>query len=445
MSAQPHRRTTRRQFLSASAGLAGLAASTALSGHAPRARAPAANDKLDLAVIGVGGRGRANLDGVAHENIVAVCDVDARNLAQAARRFPRAKTFADFRRMLDAVGRHVDAVVVSTPDHTHAPAAATALRMGKHCYCEKPLTHSVHECRTLIELARKNELVTQMGTQIHAGSNYRRVVEIIRAGRIGTIREVEVWHTVSYTGRGRPKDTPPVPAHLKWDLWLGPAPARPYHPCYAPGRWRSWWDFGCGGLGDFGCHYLDLPFWALGLRHPTSVEATGPAVLAENTPPWLEVRYAFPARGQMPPVTLTWRDGGRRPKILADVLRPLGPSQAKRWTAGVLFVGAKGMVLADYSRHVVLPAERFAGVAPPPQTIPPSIGHHREWTEACKTGGPTTCNFDYSGTLAVAVLLGNVAYRAGEKLAWNAKELKAVHCPKADRFLRRPYRKGWAL
>ena len=435
-------RMTRRGFL---AGSAGVVVSVAGLPRRLRGAGASANEKLDVAVIGVAGRGGANLGGVARENIVALCDVDARNLARAAARFPKARTFADFRRMLDAMDKQLDAVVVSTPDHTHAGPAAAAMRRAKHCYCEKPLTHSVHECRTLIELAAKHKLVTQMGTQIHAGSNYRRVVETVQSGMIGPVGEVHVWHTVSYSGRGRPKETPPVPKHLNWDLWLGPAPQRPYHPCYLPGRWRSWWDFGCGGLGDFGCHYMDLPFWALKLRHPTRIEAAGPPVRPENTSPWLEVRYEFPARGELPPVKMTWSDGGRQPDAVRELLASLGPKAVKAWKAGVLFIGAKGMMLANYGSRLLLPAEKFAGVEPPKQTIPASIGHHREWTEACKTSGPTTCNFDYSGTLTEAVLLGNVAYRTGEALDWDAKALKATNCPEADRYIRREYRAGWTL
>jgi len=436
-------RLTRRRFL---AGSATAAAAAAIPSQAQGKNA-SPNEKLDIAVIGVGGRGRANLSGVRGENIVGLCDVDANRLAHAARSFPKAAKFADFRRMLDRMHKQIDAVVVSTPDHTHAAAAAAAMRMGKHCYCEKPLTHSVHEARTLIELANRKKLVTQMGTQIHAGNNYRRVVEIVRSGMIGSVGEVHVWHTVSYGCNGRPKDTPAVPKHLSWDLWLGPAQRRPYHPCYLPGRWRGWRDFGTGGLGDFGCHYMDLPFWALKLRHPTSVEAEGPSQHAESTPRWLKVRYEFPARdnGQLPPVKMTWSDGGRKPRIIGEVLRPLGKNAAKHWSCGILFVGSKGMVLANYNSRILLPKAKFANVKPPKQTIPASIGHHREWIEACKTGGPTTCNFDYSGTLTEAVLLGMAAYRTGEKLTWDAKNLKAVNCPKADKHIRREYRKGWSL
>jgi len=436
-------RITRRGFL---AGSAAATAAIALPLRVPGKNA-SPNEKLDIAVIGVAGRGGANLSGVRGENIVALCDVDANRLAHAARAFPKAAKFADFRRMLDKMDKQIDAVVVSTPDHTHAAAAAAAMKMGKHCYCEKPLTHSVHEARTLIELANRNKLVTQMGTQIHAGGNYRRVVEIVRSGVIGAVGEVHVWHTVSYGCNGRPKDTPAVPKHLNWDLWLGPAPRRPYHPCYLPGRWRAWREFGTGGIGDFGCHYMDLPFWALKLRHPTTVEAEGPPPHDESMPRWVKVRYEFPARdgGRLPPVKMTWSDGGRKPEVLGEVLRPLGKNAARQWSCGILFVGAKGMVLANYNSRILLPKKKFANVQPPKQTIPASIGHHREWIEACKTGGPTTCNFDYSGTLTEAVLLGMAAYRTGEKLTWDAENLKAVNCPKADKHIRREYRKGWVL
>ena len=404
------------------------------------------DEKLDIAVIGVGRRGGANLGGVRSQNIVAICDTDANALAKAAGRLPKAAKFADFRKMLDKVHNKIDAVVVSTPDHTHAPAAAMAMRLGKHCYCEKPLTHTVRECRTLIELAARNKLVTQMGTQIHANNNYRRVVEIVQSGMLGAIKKVHVWHTVSYGVGDRPIKSQPVPKDLDWDAWLGPAAERPYHPCYVRGKWRGWREFGTGGLGDFGCHYMDLPFWALKLRHPTSIEAQGPDQHAESTPRWLKVIYKFPARdsGKLPPVTMTWSDGGRKPEGLAELLAPLGPER-KKWSCGILFVGDKGMVLANYKSHLLLPKDRFANFKPPAQTIPASIGHHKEWFEACKTGGPTTCNFAYSGALTEAVLLGVVAYRVGQKISWDAKNLKATNCPQADEFIHKEYRKGWTL
>ena len=291
------KRLNRREMLQDSAW-AGIGVWTAANtGVLGAPRSP--NEKLNIAGIGVGGQGGWDIGNCAGENIVAVCDVDDRRAADSFTRFPKAKRYRDFRKMLEEMDRQIDAVVVGTPDHTHAPPAVMAMKMGKHCYCEKPLAHTVHEVRTMIELAKKNKLATQMGTQIHAGANYRRVVELVQSGVIGPVGEVHVWHPVAYGGSGRPKETPPVPKELDWDLWLGPAPCRPYHPCYLPGTWRSWWDFGSGGLGDFGCHYMDLPYWALKLRHPTTIEAEGPPVQVENTSPGLIVRYEFPAREQI--------------------------------------------------------------------------------------------------------------------------------------------------
>jgi predicted dehydrogenase len=429
------KRITRRKMLR-NTTWAGIGIWTAArSGVLGAARSP--NERLNIAGIGVGGQGGWDLGNCASENVVAVCDVDDRRAAGSFQRFPKAKRYRDFRKMLEEMDRHIDAVVVGTPDHTHAPPVVMAMNMGKHCYCEKPLAHCVHEVRTMIETAAKHKVVTQMGTQIHAGANYRRVVELVQSGAIGPVGEVHVWHPVSYGGHGRPKETPPVPKELDWDLWLGPAPERPYHPCYLPGSWRSWWDFGSGGLGDFGCHYMDLPYWALKLRHPITIEAEGPPVQVENTSPGLIVRYEFPARDKLPPVKMTWYDGGKRPPFLAERKVPA-------WGAAVLFVGRSGMLISDYDRHKLLPESQFAAFQPPPQTIPASIGHHAEWIRACKQGGPTTCNFDYSGTLAETVLLGNVAYRVGKKLQWDAAALKAVDCPEADRYLRAQYRGKWS-
>ena len=394
------------------------------------------NEKLKIGVIGTSGRAAGNIEGVQGEDIVAVCDIDDNLLEQAKGRFPRAKAFADFREMLEAGG--LDAVVVSTADHVHAPATAMALRLGKHVYCEKPLTHSVFEARTVAELAARAKVATQMGTQIHAEDNYRRVVELIRSGAIGPVRECFVWCGKSWSGGDRPAGTPPVPKGLHWDLWVGPAPMRPYNPAYLPANWRRWWDFGLGTLGDMACHYMDLPFWALDLKHPTSVKSEGPPVHPEGTPTWMHVTYEFPGRGDaMPPVKLHWCDGSKRPDILAE--------KKIDWGDGVLFVGDKGMLLADYGRRVLMPEAEFKGFKPPEKSIPDSIGHHAEWIAACKDGRPTTCNFAYSGALTETVLLGNVAYRTGKTLAWDGATAKATNCPEADVFLRREYRKGWVL
>jgi len=293
--------------------------------------------------------------------------------------------------------------------------------------------------RLITDTARAQKRVTQIGTQIHAGANYRRVVELVQSNAIGSVQEVHVWVNAAYGGMERPADTPPVPGNLHYDLWLGPVDPRPYHPSYVPFKWRNWWAFGGGSLADFGCHFMDLPFWALDLQYPDSVEPVdGPPVSSESTPPWLIVRYRFPGRGQNPPVQLTWYHGGKQPSQLP-------PGQAANWKSGVLFVGSKGMLLSDYSKHLLLPEKDFAGFVPPTPFIKDSVGHHKEWIRACKTGGKTTCNFDYSGPLSEPALLGNVAYRLGKRLEWNAKELRAVNAPDAEPLIQHHYRPGWAI
>jgi hypothetical protein len=400
-----------------------------------------AGDKLRLGVIGVAGRGGDNLNGVAGEHIAALCDVDDRNLAAAAQKFPGARTFHDYRQLLDLKG--LDAVVISTPDHTHAVAAAAALKRGLHVYCEKPLTRTVSECRAVTEAARERRRVTQLGTQIHAGRNYRRVVELVRSGIIGAIPEVHVWVNASYGGKDRPKDTPPVPAHLHYDLWLGPVEYQPYHPDYVPFAWRHWWAFGGGSLADFGCHFMDLPFWALDLSHAREIEPVdGPPVHPDSTPPWLIMRYRFPARPGRPPVTLTWYHGGKEPALLKELLPEESPSYFK---SGVLFVGERGFILSDYGQHLLLPVDKFKDVARPQPTIPDSLGHHEEWVKACKEGGTTTCSFDYSGPLTETALLGNVAYRVGARIEWDAKAFRAGKPGEAEPLIQHHYREGWRL
>ncbi|MGM0491262.1 MAG: Gfo/Idh/MocA family protein [Planctomycetota bacterium] len=428
------RHTTRRQFLAATAStVAGL---TVLS-NSRSAFAYPANEKLDLAIIGAGGRGAANLGQVKNQNIVALCDVDRRRAAHTFAKYPDAKQYADYRRLLGEMEHELDAVVVSTPNHIHVPASVTAMQMGKHVYCEKPLAHSVHEARLAADVAADKGVATQMGTQIHASDNFRRIVELIRSGAIGEVRECHCWLRGGGSAGDRPTETPPVPEGLDWDLWLGPAPERPYHPCYVPHDWHYWWDFGGGAFGNMGCHYFDLPFWALKLRAPHAIEAEGPAPHPESTPAWQHVRYRFDGRGDMPPVLLTWTHGRKKKTVFAD-------NDFPDWAWGV-FVGSNGMLLVNYNKHLLWPEEKFEGFEPPEPSIPPSVGHHREWLEACKHGSPTTCNFDYSGAVTETMLLGNIAFRTGETLQWDAEGMRITNCREANDLLAREYREGWRL
>lgn len=412
------------------------------------------NEKLNIAIIGSGGRGGSNLRSVESENIVALCDVNESSLNFAAQRHPNARQVVDFRKIYDHANEF-DAVVVSTCEHTHAFATLPALQLGKHVYCEKPLTHGIWEARVIREAAAKAGVATQQGTQIHAGENYRRVVELIQSGAIGAVTEAHVWvgrawgwqpsEEVSKAAgdivfvQDRPQTADPIPPTLNWDLWLGPAPERPFNNVYFPGpKWYRWWDFGNGTMSDLGSHWVDLPFWALKLDHPLTIEASGPAPHPEIAPASMEVTYQYGQRGDMPPVRLTWYQGTHQPQILKDGGIPA-------WNNGVLFIGEKGMLLSDYGRHVLLPEEQFADFKRPEPFIPPSLGHHEEWIHACKTGEPTTCNFEYAGWLTEANHLGNIAFRAGKKLEWDAKSLKATNAPEIDPLIHREYRKGWKL
>lgn len=412
-------------------GALGIAAQPSL------ARRRNAADLLRIGIIGTGNRALANIEGVAHERIAALCDIDQNYLAAAHRRFPEARTFADFRKMIDAGG--LDAVVVSTPDHTHAPATLRALQAGLHVYCEKPLSHSVGDARAISRLAAASGKATQMGTQIHAGANYRRVVEMIRGGVIGPVREVHTWVRKVWSGKPLGPNPGKAPSSIDWDLWLGPAPRRDYHPELLPAKWRGYWDFGNGTLGDMGCHHIDLPFWALDLRHPDKVIAEGPDPHPDRTPEWLTVRYSFGARGKQPPCTLVWYDGDRLPFVLTEV-------DAPKWPAGNLFVGEKGCLLADYDRWMLLPDTdeiNFRSYRPPAPSIPPSIGHYREWLRACRTGEPTTCHFGYAGALTETVLLGTVAFRTGRTLEWDPEKAMVRGLPDAQRYLQPERRPGW--
>jgi predicted dehydrogenase len=432
---------SRREFMkSAVAAGTMLPASEALlaptSLQAAKSKSP--NEKLNLGVIGVANRGGANLNGVSGENIVVLCDIDAKYLAGAAKRFPKAKICDDYRKVFDQ--KNLDGVVVSTPDHFHAIAVARGLREGLAVYCEKPLTHSIHEARTLSRLTAETKAVTQMGNQIHnhPRNNYRRVVELVQSGVIGKISRVHVWQGGGVRSFLNVKTSKP-PAHINYDLWLGPAPYRPYSAAHLPFNWRFWWDFGGGQLADFVCHYMDLPYWALKLKYPKTIVAVGEKDHDGDNecPNKMKVDYHFEKRGDLPPVHVTWYHGGWKPK---------GAEVYKKGSA-VLFEGTEGRLLADYTtKKLFLEADKQGSLVK--VKIKDSIGHHAEWIEAVKKGPGThtTCNFQYGALLSEAGHLGNISYRVGQKkLEWDAHSAVATNCPEANELVRREYRKGWTL
>jgi predicted dehydrogenase len=440
-------RVTRRTFLATSAA-ATFAAPAFVRGRN-------LNDKLRVAAIGSGGRGGHNLSQVAADTEVTVlCDVNGKNLDAAAVKYPGAEKFVDFRQVFDKAHKQFDAVLVSTCEHTHAFATLPALQLKKHVYCEKPLTHNIYEARKIRETAATAGVVTQMGIQIHATENYRKVAELIWAGAIGPVREAHVWVSRAWGLQtkeksdqykdivfveNRPAQADPVPEGLDWKLWLGPAQDRPFSNVYFPGpKWYRWWDFGSGTMSDLGSHWNDLPFWALKLKAPRTVEAFGPPVHPEIAPASMTAVYEYDARGDMPAVKLSWHQGEDKPQIWKDKGIPqLGN--------GVLFIGDKGMLLADYGKHTLLPEENFKDFTTPAPTIPRVAGHWQEWLTACRSGVKCSADFEYSGLLTEANHLGNVAYRVGKKITWDAAAMKCTGCPEADQFIKREYREGWTL
>ncbi|MBY0461221.1 MAG: Gfo/Idh/MocA family oxidoreductase, partial [Gemmataceae bacterium] len=406
-----HTNPTRRSFLATSAALAAPAFL--------KARGTA--DKLNVAVIGVANRGAANLAGVAHENVVALCDVDPDNAKKAREQFPKAEFFADYRKLFDKMAKGIDAVVVSTPDHTHAHPSCIAMSLGKHVYCEKPMAETVQEVRHMRALAKKYKVVTQMGTQIHAGDNYRRVVEIVQSGLLGEITKVHVWNNSKPVG-GKKAGKPSATFDL--DLWMGPTTGEFFEAEMAKSgwnfawphfHWRWWWQWGGGTLADLGCHYIDLPYWALGLTSPKNAKALGKVnYKGDNTTPDEQTAsFVFPKAKDRGEVRLVWDHGVAGPNGGKDTYKGYG--------AGILFEGTKGKLVADYGKYTILPEEFAKDFKAPEKTLKPSIGHHKEWTEACKGNGTALCDFDYAGRLAECVLLGNVAYRAGAEFEWDAE------------------------
>lgn len=428
-------RITRRTMLKA----AGAGATLWLASRAIPAGAVSPNEKLQVAVIGVGGRGRDNLNALGQEkevSLVGLCDVDEARAGDAYQKFPQAKKYVDYRKMLDELDSQIDAVVVSTPDHTHFHPAMRALGMGKHLYCEKPMAHAVAEVRAMCELAREKKVATQLGCQRHAMENMHRVVELVQSGAIGTVSEVHAWVGGERGMPDPPKEFPPVPAGLNWDLWLGPAADRPYSPEYVPYKWRFWWDFGTGETGNWGCHILDIPYWALQLGHCTRVSGEGPAVDPARTPKAMHCRFEFPAVASRPEVVLHWYHTNDNPEICKKHNLPhLG--------MGVLFIGSEGLLHCEFGKRKLYPEAKFAGFKEPAPFIANSPGFYKEWIAAAKGGPAATCNFDYTGPMAETVLLGNLAYRLQRDFPWDASAMKAANCPESEPLLHPTYRKGW--
>lgn len=458
----PKNSISRRDFLAATTTTAALSACATRVNTArvvPGKISP--NEKLNIAGVGIGGMGGGNLGTVREtENIVALCDIDTDYAGHIFEEYPKAAQYKDFREMLDKESKNIDGVIVATPDHTHAIITMAALRAGKHVFCQKPLAHSIYEVRKVTEEARKYNVQTQMGNQGRSAEHVRLLYEWIQDGAIGKVREVHAWSDRPAGGQpwsdfpimARPEDTPPVPKSLDWDRWLGPAQYRPYHPIYHPLTWRGFWDFGTGALGDMGCHILDPSFWVLNLGHPISVQATTTHweedVAKETFPRASIIRYKFPARGNMPPVDLTWYDGRLKPPVPADFEpgRKLGDN-------GAIFLGDKGTIIHDSHGAQglrIVPEAKMKEYKRPPKTLTRVQGgmggHEMDWVRACKTGKPGCSSFDEGGPLTEMVLLGVLAMRAKDrKLEWDPEALRITNDEEANSLINPPYRKGWTL
>jgi predicted dehydrogenase len=452
-----NRKTSRRQFLQTAT--TAVAAFTRLTSggftivprHVLGAGQRAPSEKLNIACIGVAGRGGSNLDGVSGENIVALCDVDTRRAGKTFQNYPRAKKYQDFRKMLDEMDSQIDAVVVSTPDHTHAVACMAAIKRGKHVYCEKPLAHSIHEIRELTKAAREHKVVTQLGNQGHSSNDIRMFCEWLWDGAIGNVHEVHAFCGSVYSKisqLARLKEQHEVPPELDWDLWLGPAQYRPYHPMYLPGSWRGWMPFGCGTIGDWVCHVVDPVFWALDLGAPKTVEAQAkgydPKEHADTFPAGTVVHYEFPARGNRGPVKLVWYDGVENPPRPKDL--ELG---RKLPGTGAVVYGDKGTI--TYGSHGagstrIIPEEKMRAYKRPAQTLPRVRGHHQDWLQAVRNNTQAGSHFDYGGPLTEVALLGIVATRMlGRKLEWDSEDMRFTNSDQANEFINPPYRQGWKL
>jgi predicted dehydrogenase len=450
-------RHTRREFLSAAG--AAVTAFTIVPRHVlGGAGFLPPSERINVAGIGAGGMGGGDIATVAKlgANIVALCDVDESRAAGSFAAFPQARRYKDFRRLIDQEAANIDAVTVGTPDHIHAVAAIAAIRAGKHVYCQKPLTRTLHECRELTKAAHAAGVATQMGNQGHATEGARLTNEWIQAGVIGEVREVHAWSDRAgrlwKQGIGRPAETHAIPPTLDWNLWLGPAPERPYHPAYAPFSWRGWRDFGTGAMGDMGCHIIDHPVWALNLGAPTTVESRttldgsfldGDSPNLETFPVAALIYYDFPARGNLPPVRMTWYDGGLMPPAPAELT-----ADQRLPDNGVLYIGTKGKMY--HSSHggmpQLLPRELHDEAATVPKTMERSPGHYEEWVAACKGGPKPVSNFDFAGPMTETALVGVLSlYAPGKRLEWDGENLRVKNSPELDRYIRTEYRNGWTL
>jgi len=457
----PHSELTRRAFI-ASATTAALSACTTTSVNTARVVPGriSPNERLNIAAVGIGGMGRANIDACATENIVALCDVDTAHAAKVFEAYPAARRFADFRVMFDEASKDIDAVICATPDHTHAVVSMAAIQNGKHLFCQKPLAHNLHEVRVVTEAARAAGVQTQMGNQGHSSNQIRKVKEWVEDGAIGPVHEVHAWSDRPVGGdpwsdfpiMDRPMDLPPVPDSLHWDLWIGPAPMRPYHTIYHPMSWRGFYAFGTGPLGDMGCHILDPAFYALDLGHPDYVQASTThyqsGIQDETYPRACIVKYHFPKRGRKPPVELTWYDGRLKPALPAML-----PGNIELPNNGALIVGEKGVIL--HRSHgaggaELLPESRRQAYRDPAESIPRvdqrAGAHEQDWVRACKDGRPASANFEYGGPLTEMVLIGVLAIRMKDRrLAWDGVAQQVTNDAEANALVRRSYRAGWSL
>ena len=451
---------TRRTFIF---GTAIMAAGCATA--RPKIRKVSANEKLNIASVGVGGKGYGEVNGCYNKgenNIVGLCDVDWKRASKTFADYPSAPRFRDFRKMFDKMHKDIDAVTISTPDHMHAPVAVAAMQLGKHVYVQKPLTHNIYEARRLTELAKQYGVATQMGNQGHSGEGVRRLTEWIASGVIGDVTEAHIWtdRPLWKQGMNRPGGADPIPADLDWNLWLGVAPKRPYKGLrpdakpddnhgnyYCPWTWRGWWDFGCGALGDMACHIMDPAYTALKLKYPTTVEARNvEGLTSEQCPNKSVIEYQFAARENMPPVKVVWYDGGNLPPRPADI-----PKDEKLGDGdnGTLFIGTKGyMSCGCYGDTVSLnPQSKMKDFKKPPRTIPSSAGHYAEWLNACKgievEAGNWRGRFEYAGPFTEMVHLGSLAIRVGQKIEYDAVNGRVTNVPEANKYIKREYRNGY--